>query len=75
MNNGSEFAGLQSKAAGVPRGMAPLVGGRSPRRGAGSGASVGGGKRSLLPQKADVGDERADEPYTPSLFDRNDALC
>jgi hypothetical protein len=29
---------------------------------AGSEATVGGGKRSFLPQRADVGSERADEP-------------
>ncbi len=50
-----------AKQRGSQGGMAPLVTGLSPRRGAGSGATVGGGKRSFLPQEADVGTERADE--------------
>ena len=41
----------EAKQRGFQGGMAPLVGGHSPRRGAGSEANVGGEKAKLFPSK------------------------
>src|SRR4030066_2234818 len=54
-----------SKAAGVPRGMALLVAGRSPRRGGREQSDRGKGERGAFsPQRAAGGNERADESHT-----------
>jgi hypothetical protein len=52
-----------SKAAGVPRGMALLVAGRSPRRGGRERSERWKGESAAFSlQRDDVGNERADEP-------------
>jgi len=59
---GASLAGLRSKAAGVPRGMAPLVAGRSPRRGGRERSERWKGEREAFSlQEDDVGNERADD--------------
>ncbi len=62
--NGSEVAGLRSKAAGVPRRMAPLGRRTQSEKGRqGAKRPLEGGRRSGFPlQEADVGTERADAP-------------
>ena len=57
-----------SKAAGVPRGMAPLVAGRSPRRGGRERSDRWKGEsRAFSLQRDAAGNERADESHTLSL--------
>ena len=59
-----------SKAAGVPRGMAPLVVGRSPRRGGRERSDRWKGESAAFSLQRDaVGNERADEPESEPLFD------
>jgi hypothetical protein len=54
-----------SKAAGVPRGMALLVAGRSPRRGARERSDRWKGESAAFSLQRDaVGNERADESHT-----------
>jgi hypothetical protein len=71
----ARFADLRSKAAGDPRGMAPLVAGLSPRRGAVSNANVGGEKALLFPPKKAKGENgRGFDGTTPSPLEKKTRL-
>ena len=60
-----------SKAAGVPRGMATLVVGRSPRRGGRERSERWKGESKAFPLQRDaVGNERADEPDSEPFLTR-----
>jgi hypothetical protein len=64
-----------SKAAGVPRGMALLVAGRSPRRGGRERSDRWKGESAAFSLQRDaVGNERADEPIPEPLLTRGGIL-